>query len=100
MPGSSARSRSICFGVRVPATTSSPCAFTRYSPNSRLAPSPGSRVNTTPVALSSPMLPNTMVTTLTAVPSAMSGVIPSFSLYTTALSPIQLPNTAWMAIFS
>ena len=46
------------------------------------------------------MLPNTMATTLTAVPSAMSGVIPSFALYTTARSPIQLPNTACTAIFS
>ena len=35
----------------------------------------GLRVNPTPVAESEPMLPNTMVTTLTAVPLAMSGVI-------------------------
>ena len=90
----------IGFGVRVPATTSSPCALTRYSPNSLRDPSPGSRVNTTPVALSRPMLPNTMATTLTAVPSATSGVIPSFSRYTTARSPIQLPNTARTAISS
>ena len=88
----------IGFGVRVPATTSSPCALTRYSPNRLLEPSPGSRVNATPVALLLPMLPNTMATTLTAVPSAMSGVIPSFSRYTTARSPIQLPNTARTAM--
>ena len=58
-------------------------------------------MNATPVALSPPlMLPNTMATTLTAVPSAMSGVIPSFSRYTTARSPIQLPNTARTAMSS
>ena len=35
----------------------------------------GLRVKPTPVALSLPMLPNTMVTTLTAVPLAIAGVI-------------------------
>jgi hypothetical protein len=39
------------------------------------SPVPGSRVKPTPVAESSPMLPKTMATTLTAVPLAMSGVI-------------------------
>ena len=87
-------------GVRVPATTSSPWALTRYSPNSLRLPSPGSRVNTTPVALPLPMLPNTIAWTLTAVPSAMSGVMPSSLRYTTARSPIQLPNTARTAISS
>jgi len=33
------------------------------------------RVKPTPVALSLPMLPNTMATTLTAVPLAIAGVI-------------------------
>ena len=84
----------------MPATTSSPCALIRYSPNRRLPPSPGSRVKTTPVALSLPMLPNTIATTLTAVPSAMSAVMPSSLRYTTARSPIQLPNTARTAISS
>ena len=43
------------------------------------------------------MLPNTMDTTLTAVPSAMSGVMWFLSRYTTALSPIQLAKTAFTA---
>ncbi len=54
--------------VRMPATTSSPWALVRYSPNSVFSPVFGSRVNATPVPESSPMLPKTMVTTLTAVP--------------------------------
>ncbi len=59
----------------MPATTSSPWALTRYSPYIAFSPVPGSRVKPTPVEQSFPMLPNTMVTTLTAVPLAMSGVI-------------------------
>jgi hypothetical protein len=59
----------------MPATTSSPCAFVRYSPNISFSPVPGLRVKPTPVAQSSPMLPNTIVQTFTAVPFAMSGVI-------------------------
>jgi len=62
-------------GVRMPATTSSPWALTRYSPNSAFSPVAGLRVKPTPVALSLPMLPNTMVTTLTAVPLAIAGVM-------------------------
>ncbi len=59
---------SILAGVRMPATTSSPWAFVRYSPYSFFSPVFGSRVNATPVPESSPMLPNTIVTTLHAVP--------------------------------
>ena len=55
-------------GVRMPATTSSPCAFMRNSPNSRFSPVEGLRVNATPVPQSLPMLPKTMLCTLTAVP--------------------------------
>ena len=55
-------------GVRTPATTSSPCAFIRNSPNSFFSPVAGLRVKATPVPLSSPMLPNTIDWTLTAVP--------------------------------
>jgi hypothetical protein len=51
-----------------PATTSSPWAFGSHSPNKRRAPFFGSRVNATPVAESSPMLPNTIACTFTAVP--------------------------------
>ena len=54
--------------VRMPATTSSPWAFVRYSPNRTFSPVFGSRVNATPVPESSPMFPKTIVTTLTAVP--------------------------------
>ncbi len=39
------------------------------------SPVAGLRVKPTPVAESSPMLPNTIVQTLTAVPLAMFGVI-------------------------
>ena len=56
------------WGVRMPATTSSPWAFRRYSPYSSGSPVEGLRVKATPVAESSPMLPNTICTTLTAVP--------------------------------
>ena len=52
----------------MPATTSSPWALVRYSPNRTFSPVFGSRVNATPVPESSPMLPKTIVTTLTAVP--------------------------------
>ena len=55
-------------GVRMPATTSSPWALVRYSPKSLLSPVLGLRVKATPVPESSPMLPKTMVMTLTAVP--------------------------------
>ena len=55
-------------GVRMPATTSSPWALVRYSPNRRRSPVFGSRVKATPVPESAPRLPKTMDTTLTAVP--------------------------------
>ena len=54
----------------MPATTSSPCALMRNSPYSASAPVEGSRVKATPVADVSPMLPNTMACTVTAVPQA------------------------------
>jgi len=57
-------------GVRVPATTSSPWALTRYSPNGTFLPLAGSRVNATPVAEESPMLPKTIAWILTAVPQS------------------------------
>ena len=55
-------------GVRIPATTSSPWALMRYSPNSAFSPVAGSRVKATPVPDFSFRLPNTMGCTLTAVP--------------------------------
>ena len=66
--GSVSRMRSIGSGVRIPATTSSPCALTRNSPKSVRSPVDGSRVKQTPVPDVSPLLPNTIWTTLTAVP--------------------------------
>ena len=58
----------ICWGVRMPATTSSPCALIRYSPLKRFSPVAASREKATPVAELSPMLPNTIACTDTAVP--------------------------------
>ena len=57
-------------GVRMPATTSSPWAFTRNSPKKRRSPLEGSRLNATPVPEVSPRLPNTMAITVTAVPQS------------------------------
>ncbi len=56
------------WGVRMPATTSSPCALARNSPKTSFAPVDGLRVNATPVPERSPLLPKTIWTTLTAVP--------------------------------
>ncbi len=69
-PGSFFASSAIGSGVRMPATTSSPCALVRNSPYSSAVPVAGLRVNATPVAQSSPRLPNTIACTLTAVPIA------------------------------
>ncbi|GBU22250.1 hypothetical protein R80B4_02156 [Fibrobacteres bacterium R8-0-B4] len=55
-------------GVRMPATTSSPWALTKYSPKNFFSPLAGLRVKATPVAEESPMLPKTMAWTLVAVP--------------------------------
>ena len=52
----------------MPATTSSPWALVRNSPNSFFSPVAGLRVKATPVPQSSPMLPKAMDWTLTAVP--------------------------------
>jgi hypothetical protein len=58
----------ICCGVRMPATTSSPCALIRYSPLKMFSPVAASREKATPVAEFWPMLPNTIACTDTAVP--------------------------------
>ena len=55
-------------GVRIPATTSSPCAFARNSPHTPGSPVDGSRVKHTPVPEVSPRLPKTIWTMFTAVP--------------------------------
>ena len=54
--------------ARVPATTSSPCAFMSQSPSISGSPVVTLRVVTTPVAESFPRLPNTIVWMFTAVP--------------------------------
>ena len=72
-PISSRPARVRAWGVRMPATTSSPWALIRNSPYSRFSPVEGLRVKATPVAEVSPMLPNTMDCTLTAVPQ-LSGM--------------------------
>ena len=59
--------------MRMPATTSSPCALVRKSPYGALSPVDGLRVNATPVPESSPLLPYTIVWTFTAVPRS-SGI--------------------------
>ena len=67
-PDSMRASSVMSCGVRMPATTSSPWALIRNSPYSLLSPVEGLRVKATPVAEVSPMLPNTIAWTLTAVP--------------------------------
>ena len=54
----------------MPATTSSPCALTRYSPLKMSSPVAASRVKATPVAEVSPMLPKTIICTF-AIPAFM-----------------------------
>ncbi len=90
----------LCFlfmgrGVLVPATTSSPWAFRRYSPTNSFSPVEGSLVKATPVPESCPMLPKTMLWTLTAVPQE-AGMLFSL-LYDSALALFQDWKTAPMA---
>ena len=85
----------MCIGVRTPATTSSPCAFVRNSPNRPFSPVAGSRVNATPVPQSSPMLPNAIICTLTAVPHEYG--ISLSRRYTLALGLSHERNTAFTA---
>ena len=63
-----AQGEDVVAGVRTPATTSSPCAFIRNSPMSFFSPVAGSLVNSTPVPDVSPIFPNAIICTLTAVP--------------------------------
>ncbi len=60
-------------GVRTPETTSSPWALGRKSPLGSGAPVISSRENATPEPEVSPLLPNTICCTLTAVPHS-SGI--------------------------
>ena len=47
----------MCNGVRIPATTSSPCAFGKYSAEILFSPVAGSLEKATPVPDVSPLLP-------------------------------------------
>ena len=82
-------------GVRMPATTSSPCAFGSHSPIKRRSPVDGSRVKQTPVALDSPRLPKTIACTLHAVPQALG--MSCMRLYVIARWLFQLEKTALIA---
>ena len=82
-------------GVRMPATTSSPWALTRNSPKISRAPVDGFRVKATPLALSSPMFPNTMLWTVTAVPQSAGMSLSRRQVSARGLR--QLANTAPMA---
>ena len=81
--------------MRTPDTTSSPCAFERKSPLGRGAPVISSRENATPEHDVSPLLPNTICCTLTAVPQ--SSGMRLMRRYSTARLPIQESNTATIA---
>ena len=88
----------MCIGVRTPATTSSPCALVRNSPKRPFSPVAGSRVNATPVPQSSPMLPNAIDCTLTAVPHEYGMSLSR--RYTFALGLSHERNTALIAPIS
>ena len=64
------RSSAMSCVLRTPDTTSSPCAFTRKSPDGSGSPVTSSRLKATPEPDVSPLLPNTICWTLTAVPQS------------------------------
>ena len=66
--GSTSASSAMSRVLRTPDTTSSPWAFTRKSPLGSGAPVTSSRLKATPDPLESPLLPNTICCTFTAVP--------------------------------
>jgi hypothetical protein len=78
--------------VRTPDTTSSPWAFGRNPPDGVGSPVTSSRENATPLHEVSPLLPNTICWTLTAVPH--SSGMRLMRRYSTARLPIQESNTA------
>ena len=81
--------------LRTPETTSSPWALTRKSPLGSGAPVTSSREKATPEPLVSPLLPNTICWTLTAVPQSSGMWL--MRRYSTARSPVQESNTARIA---
>ena len=94
-PGISWASSPISSGLRTPETTSSPCAFTRNPPLGPGAPVSSSRLKATPEHELSPLLPNTICCTFTAVPHSSGMWL--MRRYSTARSPVQESNTARMA---
>ena len=84
--------------MRTPETTSSPCALGRKSPLGVGSPVTSSREKATPLPEVSPLLPNTICCTFTAVPHS-SGMRLS-RRYSTARFPLQESKTARMACVS
>ena len=82
-------------GVRTPDTTSSPCAFGRKSPDGVGSPVISSRLNATPEHELSPLFPNTICCTFTAVPHSSGMWL--IRRYSTARLPVQESNTAVIA---
>ena len=78
--------------LRMPATTSSPCALTRKSPYGLLSPVAALRVKPTPVPELSSRFPKTIAWIFTAVPS--SWFIFSRTRYAIARAPFHERNTA------
>src|SRR5918911_524650 len=93
--GMSSRSSRRSRGVRTPDTTSSPWAFTRKSPDRSGPPVISSREKATPEHERSPVFPNTICCTLTAVPQ--SSGMRLMRRYSFAPSPVQEAKTARMA---
>ena len=82
-------------GVRTPDTTSSPWAFGRKSPDGVGSPVISSREKATPEHELSPLLPNTICCTFTAVPHSSGMWL--MRRYSTARFPVQESNTAVIA---
>jgi hypothetical protein len=85
-------------GVRTPETTSSPCAFGRKSPEGVGSPVISSREKATPEHELSPLFPNTICCTFTAVPQSSGMWL--MRRYSTARLPVHESNTAVIACLS
>ena len=81
--------------MRTPETTSSPCAFGRKSPEGVGSPVISSREKATPEHELSPLFPNTICCTFTAVPQSSGMWL--MRRYSTARLPVQESNTAVIA---
>ena len=81
--------------MRTPDTTSSPWAFGRKSPDGFGSPVISSREKATPEHELSPLLPNTICCTFTAVPHSSGMWL--MRRYSTARLPVHESNTAVIA---